>query len=182
MPVESMRPTDDIRREEPAPDLPERPMLEAWLDYHRDTFQLKLVGADPVRLAEQTVPPSTLSLLGLLRHLTEVERSWFRMVLNAEDAQPLYYSDDNPDGDILDVAGAGPEDVDIALARWQQECAHSREIAASFASLDETARAAKPSGFRPSVRWVLCHMVEEYARHNGHADLLREALDGAVGE
>jgi hypothetical protein len=109
--------------------------------------------------------------------MADVERSWFRRTLANEDAPPHYRSDTDRNGafDHVDTA-----DVAEAFATWRQECAQARAVVASFSDLDELGRdAARPE--RPSVRWVLLHMIEEYARHNGHADLLREVIDGVVG-
>ena len=102
---------------------------------------------------------------------------WFRRALAHEDAPPHYRSDQDPTGAFTKVDTA---DVAQAFATWQAECAHARTVVASFSDLDALGRdATRPE--RPSVRWVLVHMIEEYARHNGHADLLREVIDGVVG-
>jgi uncharacterized damage-inducible protein DinB len=155
-------------------------MLRAFLEYHRATLAVKCDGLAPQRLKERSVPPSSLCLLGLVRHMAEVERSWFRRTLAGEDAPPLYYSDDDLDGDFDNVDDADPAE---AMAVWQQQCEQARQVEAGFASLDDWQRGGS-SAQRPPVtlRWVLVHMIEEYARHNGHADLLRERLDGVTGE
>ena len=155
----------------------ERGMLDAWLDYHRATLAVKCEGLTDDQLRARAVPPSSLSLLGLVRHMGEVERSWFRRVLGGEQAPPRYYSDENPDGDFDDVAGAG---VAEAFGYWRDECAHARERVAAAPSLDVTGTGR--GGDRYSLRWIMVHMIEEYARHNGHADLLRERIDGTVGD
>jgi uncharacterized damage-inducible protein DinB len=155
----------------------EREMLDAWLDFHRATLAVKCEGLTDDQLRARAVPPSSLSLLGLVRHMGEVERSWFRRVLGGEQAPPRYYSDENPDGDFDDVAGAG---VAEAFGYWRDECAHARERVAAAPSLDVTGTGRH--GERYSLRWIMVHMIEEYARHNGHADLLRERIDGAVGD
>jgi uncharacterized damage-inducible protein DinB len=118
-----------------------------------------------------------LSLLGLVRHMADVERSWFRRTLAHEEAPPHYRSDQAPHGafDQVDTA-----EVEEAFATWRAECTHARTVVASFSDLDTLGRDDARPG-RPSVRWVLVHMIEEYARHNGHADLLREVIDGVVG-
>jgi len=154
----------------------EREMLGAWLDYHRATLAVKCEGLTDDQLRAQAVPPSSLSLLGLVRHMGEVERSWFRRVLSGEQAPPRYYSDENPDGDFDDVADAG---VAEAFGYWRDECAHARERVAAAPSLDVTGTGRQGEGY--SLRWIMVHMIEEYARHNGHADLLRERIDGTVG-
>ena len=155
----------------------ERTALRSWLEYHRETLLLKCDGLTPEQLGERAVPPSTMSLQGLIRHMTEVERNWFRRALAHEDAPPHYRSDHDPNGAFDNVDTA---DVAEAFATWRAECAHARAVVASFSDLDALGRDATRPG-RPSVRWVLVHMIEEYARHNGHADLLREVIDGVVG-
>lgn len=155
----------------------ERPMLESWLEFHRATLAVKCDGLSHDQLRERAVPPSSLSLLGLVRHMAEVERSWFRRVLAAEDAPPIYFSDDDPDGDFDNTEDA---DVDEAFATWQRECAVARERLAAAPSLDVTG--IRHNGDVVTLRWIMVHMIEEYARHNGHADFLRERLDGATGE
>ena len=156
----------------------ERAMLDAWLDFHRATLLSKCEGLDDAQLRTRSVPPSSLSLLGLVRHMTEVERSWFRRVLLDEEVQPLYYSDANEDGDFDDVDTA---DVPADLARFREELETCREIAASHQDLDAVAKRRR-RGHEVSLRWIYLHMVEEYARHNGHADFLRERIDGVTGD
>ncbi len=174
--VSSMLAVPGIRRDEPPSGLAEGPNLAAWLDYHRGTFEMKCHGLDDAQLAERALPPSTLSLLGLLRHLTEVERSWFQRGLAGEEVAPLYYSEADPDGDF-DSLDSHP--VAEVWAAWREATARSREIATTEQDLERTyLRRGEPV----SVRWVLSHMLEEYARHNGHADLLRERIDGQRGE
>ncbi|MET0741183.1 MAG: DinB family protein [Candidatus Nanopelagicales bacterium] len=165
-------------RTEPGYDLGERDLLASYLDYHRATLATKCAGLTAEQLVQRSVEPSTLSMLGLVRHLAEVERSWFRFCLDGQPRAPLYYSDANPDGDFDDTAVAtAAEDV----ATWRAECDESRRILATFESLGDFSRGSRGGG-RVAVRWVLAHMIEEYARHNGHADLLRQRIDGAVGE
>jgi len=166
-----------VERVEPPLVAAERAMLDAWLDYHRATLAVKCEGLTDDQLRAQAVPPSSLSLLGLVRHMGEVERSWFRRVLGGEQAPPRYYSDENRDGDFDDVAAA---DVAEAFGYWRDECAYARERVASAPSLDVIGTGR--SGERYSLRWIMVHMIEEYARHNGHADLLRERIDGTVGD
>ena len=156
----------------------ERSMLESWLEYHRATLEVKCDGVPPERLAERTVPPSDLSLLGLVRHMADVERNWCRDVWLGEDAPGIYYTDDDPDGDFLNAQGS---DVDEAFATWHRECDNARATIAG-AALDDLSKRSHPTKGPVSLRWILIHLIEEYARHNGHADLLRQALDGAVGE
>jgi hypothetical protein len=168
-------------RPEPRRRTGERELLESWLEYHRTTLEQKCAGLTPAQLATRSVPPSSLSLLGLLRHLTEVERGWFQRDLAGLDAPPLYYSDDDPDGDFDNVDGADAATVEATFAAWRDECRRSRQVVAAAASLDEIGVRVKDGG-PPSVRWVLVHLIEEYARHNGHADLLRQCLDGPTGD
>jgi uncharacterized damage-inducible protein DinB len=157
----------------------EREMLETWLEYHRATLAMKCEGLDDEQLRRRSVEPSTMSLLGLVRHMAEVERNWFRRVLGADlrdtDAGPIFYDDANPDGDFDDVDGA---DVASDMATWNAEIERAREIAAAHTLDDTGIRHGEPV----SLRWILVHMIEEYARHNGHADLLRERIDGATGD
>jgi uncharacterized damage-inducible protein DinB len=165
-------------RVEPAFEQDERPMLESWLDYHRDTLAWKCEGLNRDQLAARSVPPSSLSLLGLVRHMADVERNWFRRVLEGEPSPGIYWSDDNEDGEFNDVDSA--DDAE-AFATWRAECDHAREVAAAADSLDVVGKGAR-SGHAVTLRWIYVHMIEEYARHNGHADLLRECIDGATGD
>jgi uncharacterized damage-inducible protein DinB len=153
-------------------------MLDAWLDFHRATLGMKCEGLSSEQLRLRSVPPSTMSLLGLVRHMTEVERSWFRRCLAGEDLPPLYCSDTNPDGDFDDVDEA---DVRRSFSAWHEVCDDSRRLAAEANDLDTVGRKLR-EGEPVSLRWILIHMVEEYARHNGHADLLRQTIDGATGD
>jgi hypothetical protein len=154
----------------------EREILSAVLDWHRATFELKCAGLPPGRLSERAVPPSALSLHGLARHLAGVERWWFRIQFTGEDLPLLYYSDEDPDQDFDSLDG----DVSEAFAVWRTECERSRQITAAAASLDETG-IRKRTGDPISLRRILVDMIAEYARHNGHADLLRERIDGTTG-
>ncbi|HKS47571.1 MAG TPA: DinB family protein [Amycolatopsis sp.] len=154
----------------------EREILTAFLDWHRQTFELKCSGAPVRALSEKRIPPSGLSLHGLVRHLAGTERWWFRMQFAGEDVPHLYYSDDDPDQDFDDLDG----DVEAAFEVWRAECERSREIVAAAPSLAATGTHFA-SGEPISLRRILVHMTVEYARHNGHADLLRERIDGATG-
>lgn len=170
---------DDDQRTDPPLAGDERATLTAFLQYHRDTLALKCAGLTPDQLRERAVPPSSLSLLGLVRHMAEVERGWFRMVLNGERLPMLWSGEDDPDADFNDVGDADQADVDEAFRAWNEECERSRAIVDAAESL-EVAGHRRDREF--SLRWILTHMIEEYARHNGHADLLRERIDGATGE
>ncbi|MFD5466404.1 DinB family protein [Kitasatospora sp. NPDC127059] len=165
--------TDD----RPVPSLTggERDMLRQFLDYHRATLAMKCEGLTDEQLRLRSSPPSTLSLLGLVRHMAEVERTWFRRVIDGEDV-PLVWSEDDYQV-AYDTTGATRAE---AFAAWQSEVEHSRRIELAAPSLDVT-------GYQPrwqaevSLRLVMLHLIHEYARHNGHADFLREAVDGVVG-
>ena len=155
----------------------ERTMLLAVLRAQRATLGLKCAGVG-AELSRRSVQPSTLSLLGIVRHLADVERRWFRQVLAAGVAPPRFSSPADPDGDF---DGAVP-DADVAAQAWRawrEECSFADEFVTAAATLDVTG----DDFWRGTVslRWVLIHMIEEYARHNGHADLLRERIDGAIG-
>lgn len=165
-------------RTEPAFIAGEREMLDGWLDYHRATLAMKCEGLGDAALRERCAPPSSLSLLGLVRHMAEVERGWFRRCLAGEDTPLLYCSEQDEDGEFDNVDTA---DVAEAFATWKAECERARQNAAAVSSLDALAAGGR-RGEDISLRWILAHMVEEYARHNGHADLLRERIDGTVGD
>jgi uncharacterized damage-inducible protein DinB len=170
-----------VHRIDPPEQAAERPMLEAWLEYHRDTLALKCEGLDDEQLRLRAVHPSNLSLLGLVRHMAEVERWWFRSVLGGETLPDVYCTPERPDADFDDVDEASGAE---ALATWRAECDLARKAADGAAGLDDVG--VRPSGRSAgkgvSLRWIFVHMIEEYARHNGHADLLRERIDGVVGE
>ena len=167
----------DIPRAEPSHSADERTTLAEFLDYYRATLAAKCAGLSAEQLAERAVPPSSLSLLGLVRHMGEVEQGWFRSFAG-EPLNRRYCSKDNPDGDFDDVS-ADDECVRDAFGYWQGEIAHARKIVAGR-GLDETF--GRPNRPATSLRWILVHMIEEYARHCGHADFLRECLDGATGD
>jgi uncharacterized damage-inducible protein DinB len=166
---------EDPRRQEPPYVLPEREMLEAWLEYHRTTLLLKCEGLDDGGRKARPVTTSLLSLHGLLRHMAEVERNWFhRVLLKAPDTPPIWYDPAVEDSELVPLDDATWEDD---LAMWQAECEHSRQAAAGYGLDDLGLRRGEPC----SLRWIYVHMIEEYARHNGHADLIRELADGSVG-
>jgi uncharacterized damage-inducible protein DinB len=154
----------------------EREMLRAFLDYHRATLAMKCDGLPDEDLRRQSMPPSTLSLLGLVRHMAEVERTWFRRVINGEDI-PLVWSATGDYQVAYDASGATRSE---AFGAWQAEVGHSRRIERQAESLDVTGY--QPSwGEDVSLRLVMLHLIHEYARHDGHADFLREGIDGTVG-
>jgi hypothetical protein len=153
----------------------EQAMLTAYLDHYRETFELKCTGVPTTSLSHRSAPPSTMSLHGLARHLAAVERWWFAINFAGVDLPMLYYSDDDPDQDFDSLDG-DPLD---ALQVWRDECERSRRIVEAAASLDDEGRAGRNRPY--SLRWLLLRMIAEYAQHDGHADLLREGIDGAVG-
>jgi len=154
----------------------EREMLRSFLDYHRATLAMKCDDLSDEELRRQASPPSTLSLLGLVRHMAEVERTWFRMVINGETL-PLVWSDERDYQAAYDATGATRAE---AFDAWEAEVEHSRRIELAAESLDVTGYSARWEE-EVSLRLVMLHLIHEYARHNGHADLLREAVDGRVG-
>lgn len=154
----------------------EREMLTSSLDWHRRTFALKCEGVPPDRLSDMCLPPSRLSLHGLVRHLAGVERWWFRLQFAGEDLPMLYYSDDDPDQDFERLDGSVGEAFEV----WREECRRAHEIVSATSSLDLTGTRRR-DGAPISLRRILVDMIGEYARHNGHADLLRERIDGATG-
>jgi hypothetical protein len=157
----------------------ERPMLLDFLRRYRLTMEMKCADLDAAQLASRSVPPSTMSLLGLIRHMADVERYWFRRVMAQSDAPPLYWSDDVPDADWLGAA-ADPALVDDAWRAWRGEVAFAEKLVADSPGLG--VKGLEPDGSSPELRGVLVHMIEEYARHCGHADLLRERVDGRIGQ
>ncbi|MFD6248418.1 DinB family protein [Streptomyces roseolus] len=165
-------------RVDPSTTADERQALEQWLDYHRATLAAKCAGLTDEQVRTASAPPSDLSLLGLVRHMAEVERGWFRRVLAGEEAPWLYATEEDFDRDLH----VTPEDgYAEAYATWQDEIAHAREVAAERA-LDDLGAGVHRSGELFNLRWIYLHMIEEYARHNGHADLIRERIDGATGD
>lgn len=142
------------------------------------TFEMKCEGLTPEQLATQSVPPSTLSLLGLIRHLAKVEHYWFRRILAGRDDLPIPYYDEKVPGLDCDRAVGTRECVEDAWASWHREVAHAREVFERYEDLGETHTPGEPW----EVRGVIVHMIEEYARHCGHVDLLRECLDGRTGQ
>ena len=161
-------------RTDPPLQADERTTLTAFLDFQRATLVLKCDGLTDDQLRERAVPPSSLSLLGILRHMADVEHNWFRPVLGAEEMAPdLDWEAAFRDVDTASVSGA--------FDTWRAECEHSRALVATAANLEAGGPRGSGGDEQFSLRWVLTHMIEEYARHNGHADLLRERVDGSTG-
>lgn len=154
----------------------ERDMLRAFLDFHRATLAMKCEGLTDEELRQRSMPPSTLSLLGLVRHMAEVERAWFRRVFEDNDA-PMVWSDETDFQAAYDASASTREE---AFGAWGAEVENSRRVEREADSLDQ-------AGYQPrwgkevSLRMVMVHVLLEYGRHNGHADLLREGVDGTVG-
>jgi uncharacterized damage-inducible protein DinB len=155
----------------------ERQTLMEFLRWQRLTMQLKCDDLDAEQMAQRSVPPSTMSLLGLVRHMAEVERSWFRRRMAGEDA-PRIWGARGTDAD-WNGASAEPALVDEAWAAWREEVAFAERFVEQTPDLGYV---AEYDGDRISLRELLVHMIEEYARHNGHADLLRERIDGRTGQ
>lgn len=165
-----------IERPDPPRSGGEREMLRVFLDFHRATLAMKCDGLSDAELRARSMPPSTLTLLGLVRHMAEVERTWFRRVIAGEDV-PLVWS---AVGDFQEAYDPGESTRSDAFEAWQAEVARSRHIEADADSLDVMGYQAKWEE-HVSLRFVMLHLIHEYARHNGHADFLREGIDGTVG-
>ena len=151
-------------------------MMRTFLDYHRATLEMKCLDLSDEDLRRSSMPPSTLSLLGLVRHMAEVERRWFREILGGEDL-PRVWSDRGDFQAAYDAAGATR---DQAFTAWRDEVGHARRLEAAAESLDVEVY-VDSWGENVSLRLIMLHMMHEYARHNGHADLLREGIDGVTG-
>jgi uncharacterized damage-inducible protein DinB len=156
----------------------ERATLNEFLRTQRLTLQLKCHGLDAEQMARRSVQPSTMSLLGLVRHMAEVERAWFHRRFAGLDVPKRYQTEADPDADF-NGAVADPAVVAEAWAAWREEVAFSDRFASEH-DLDFVG--ADSEGEPVSLRELLVHMIEEYARHNGHADLLRERIDGRMGQ
>src|SRR5262245_55118510 len=172
------KPEDDPRRS--GSPIGELATIREYLSNYRLTLGMKCEDLSPVQLASRSVPPSTLSLLGLIRHMARVEQNWFQRTLQGHRDEPrLYWS---PDDDDLDFNGvvADPAVVEDAFSTWKAQIASAEQWLDGLADLDTIVRT--PRGEEASVRDILIHMIEEYARHCGHADLLRECIDGRTGQ
>lgn len=156
----------------------ERTMLVQFLDYFRTVFLRKVEGLDDQQ-ARVRVAASSMDLLGMTRHLADVERWWFRGFFAQEIDRAIYDADDDPDADWHHGPGDTLAD---ALTHWHAEVARAREIVAAAPSLDTVAATVHQRRGEVTLRWIVIHMIEEYARHTGHADLLREAIDGTTDD
>jgi hypothetical protein len=155
----------------------ERTTLEGWLEFHRETLAMKCAGLSDDLARKASSPPSVLTLIGLVRHMAEVERNWFRRILDGQVVPTVHNPEgdpEGPDGGFELVEGSTLTD---AVATWRDEIAVARECCAGR-DLDDTGRIMDQD---VNLRWIYVHMIEEYARHNGHADLLRERIDGVTG-
>jgi uncharacterized damage-inducible protein DinB len=160
---------------------PERAAAEALLDYFRETLLWKCAGLSADQLKQRSVPPSSMSLLGLVRHMAEVERVWFRTRVAGENLAPIFCTDTELDGDFDDVDSA---DAEADFATYQREVEAARAVLAAR-GFDDTFSLPRRDGngeVTIDVRALVLHMIEEYARHCGHADLMRECIDGATGD
>ena len=175
---------DEQGRPEPPPAGDEAATLLGFLEFQRATLAWKCAGLDAAGLGA-TVGASSMTLGGLLKHLALVEENWFSICLLGRQPRPPWNTvdwDADPDWDWHSAADDTPEQL---FAFWQDAVALSRsrvEEALADGGLEQLARRTWPDGRAPSLRWILCHMIEEYARHNGHADLIRESVDGLTGE
>jgi uncharacterized damage-inducible protein DinB len=168
-----------VDRPEPPLVAGERETLDAWLDWHRDTLLGKCSGLTAEQLKEPAVPPSSLTLLGLVRHMTDVERWWFRIHGTNQEMASRYWSEENLYGDFENL---DEPDAPAVVAAFWEEVGLARDAARDL-DLDHVvpSHGDHPERVR-NLRWIYVHMIEEYARHNGHADLLRERIDGATGD
>ena len=157
----------------------EKTMMLAFLDYYRETMILKLEGLTEEQ-ARWKPAPTANSLISIVNHLAWVERSWFGMRFLGEDEPDWWFEEaDDPD---TDFRVPGDRTVPEVIAFYRAEYTRANEIAHAAASLDEPSRKAGRSGHTPTLRWILDHMLEETARHAGHADITRELIDGATGD
>ncbi|MEP7201222.1 MAG: DinB family protein [Ilumatobacteraceae bacterium] len=173
--------TDLARDPELDPTGDEVTLLHSFLEYQRTILIRKAEGVTDAQ-SRLRIEPSEMTLLGLIRHMAEVERSWFRRRFADVEAPPIYYSDSDPDGDFH----PGDDDtLEEAIVTLRSEIEFAQSSTAGV-PLDTLAKANPPTqripGWQPNLRWILIHLIEEYARHCGHADLLRQRVDGAVGD
>jgi uncharacterized damage-inducible protein DinB len=157
----------------------EKAVLAEYLDHFRMTFEMRCEGLDAEQLAQRSVPPSSMSLLGLVRHLASVEFHWFRRFIEGHMEQPRPFK--SPEDRDLDFNGAVADDAVAAEAweSWHTEVTHAREV---YERYDDLGVLVGPDGDQNELREIVVHMIEEYARHCGHADLLRERIDGRTGQ
>jgi uncharacterized damage-inducible protein DinB len=165
-------------RVDPPNDAPEREMLESYLDYHRATLLMKTDGVSDDDLRRPMVPSGT-NLLGMVKHLAWVERGWFQECFAGHEIPPPPWTDEDPDADFrIEPDETTQQIIDL----YQEACERSRAITRAADSLDQPAANPSPKRKGIKLRWIFMHMIEETARHNGHADILREMIDGATGD
>jgi hypothetical protein len=178
-PIMFADPRTDPRNAIPTPTLGDERNVLLWqLRWLRMTLEMKCDGLTAEQLADRAVPPSTMSLLGMIRHSSEVERRWFRRWMAAEDVAPYYYSDAEPEGDF-DGARANDDLVAEAFTTWRNECDYADRFIEQAPSLDVVGHVEYHGPV--SLRETIVHVIQEYARHVGHADLFREVIDGKIG-
>jgi uncharacterized damage-inducible protein DinB len=153
--------------------------LDEWVDYQRATLLTKCEGLSSDQLKTKSVEPSVLTLLGLVRHMSDVERGWFRRNAAEEVVDFHYSTEEDPEADFLNVETA---DASADLAHFVDECQRSREATANRSLEEVVSSQGKYVDRTRNIRWIYLHMIEEYARHNGHADLIRERIDGVTGD
>ena len=159
----------------------ERTLLLAYLDYHRETLRMKAAGLDTAQL-DTALPPSEMTLGGMVKHLALVENSWLRDVFLGEGLSEPWRSvdwDADWDWDWHSAKGDSPEQI---WALYDEMIADADAVIAGAALDDHATKPSSRTGEPMSLRWIVLHLIEEYARHNGHADLIRESIDGATGE
>lgn len=168
-------------RTDPEPSGTERQQLQQFLQLHRETLLLKAEGLSQEQLS-RAHPPSTLTIAGLLNHLALVEDWWFAVqYLGLEEREPWASVDWEADPD-WEFHEASTMDPDALRERYREACARNTELVAGIDDLDKPSARTSRTGANWNLRWVLLHMIEETARHVGHADLIREAIDGSTGE
>jgi uncharacterized damage-inducible protein DinB len=174
-----IRSGDGTERAEPDWLAGEKRALDEWVDFHRATLLMKCEGLTSQQLKTRAAEPSRLTLLGLVRHMSEVERGWFRRTAAREGVEFHYPNDEDPEADLNDLDAA---DAAADIAHFIAECQRCREATADLL-LDEVvpSRGHHPERAR-NIRWIYLHLIEEYTRHNGHADIVRERLDGTTGD
>lgn len=153
-------------------------MLLSFIDFHRATLVKKCAGLTTEQAKQRSVPPSSMSLLGLVRHMTDVEKMWFIARFQGGEPTGLFRTDEDANAAFNDLSGP---DLEESLELFLSSCERSREIVAETSSFDQIAAGPRRGDQYVSMRWILFHLIEEYARHNGHADLLRETIDGSTG-
>jgi uncharacterized damage-inducible protein DinB len=156
----------------------EMAVLVEYLDRYRKTLEMKCDGLDAEQLARRSVPPSTMSLLGLVRHMAAVEHSWFQRRLQGKDEPRMFGKDQEHDADF-DLVAADPAMVEEAFALWREQVAAAEDY---LRGVDDLGATVVLDGDDVEIRDIVVHLIEEYARHCGHADLLRECIDGRTGQ